>query len=363
MREIGSEFWTGCTPSIEQGSTMRPESIYSTHDCKVKETISGRTALEYIVEILVYYGKTIAYLPSYCCHTMIEPYLSHGMVVKFYDVVYTPEGLKRIIDEKEEYDVIMLMDYFGHVDEETLTIAQKVQHRGKSVIYDATHVIYSDVDYSPYDFIYGSYRKWLNINCGFFAWKGELNFDAISPNDDNGQYVILRNKLFDLKSAYMNEGSVTKDEFLPLINEAECVLEKDYHHKRPDERSAEVLRTSDANYVKNRRRTNAQILIDAINDIDDYRVRCVNPSLNKSDIPLFVPVLIPPEHRDALRYHLISNDIYCPVHWPLSELHKIMPGSEELFNSELSLICDQRYYENDMLRIFECIQEYLEKIN
>lgn len=359
MREIGSEFWSECTPVNEQENTMRPEVIYGNRSFKVKETLSGRTALEYIVEILVDQGKMIAYLPSYCCHTMIEPFLSHGMVVKFYDISFSKEGLKRIIDEREEYDVIMLMDYFGHVDNETLQIAQNEKQKGKSVIYDSTHGMYSDVDYSPYDYIYGSYRKWVNINCGFFAWKEELNFDAINQDHDNGQYAILRNKLFDLKAAYMRGESVSKDEFLPLINEAESLLEKVYHHKGPDEQSKEVLRTSDADYIKNRRRLNAQTLIDAINDVNDCRVRCINSSLSDSDVPLFVPVLIMPTHRDALRRYLISKEIYCPVHWPHSELHKFMPGSEELFNSELSLICDQRYDKNDMMRIVECIQEYL----
>lgn len=75
MNEIGSEFWLGCTPSSSKEYSMRPYNIYHSDLFNVVETLSGRTALEYIVEFLKAQGKRIAYLPSYCCHTMIEPFL------------------------------------------------------------------------------------------------------------------------------------------------------------------------------------------------------------------------------------------------------------------------------------------------
>ena len=99
--------------------------------------------------------------------------------------------------------------------------------------------------------------------------------------------------------------------------------------------------------------------MEAINEINDYRVKCFNPLLNAHDVPLFVPVLVREDLRNPLRRYLIDNDIYCPVHWPLSDLHKPMTGSKQLFESELSLICDQRYGENDMKRIADTIKEFL----
>ena len=340
---------------------MRPRGIYNIHPYKVVETLSGRTALEHIVEILVWKGLTTAYLPSYCCHTMIEPFLAHGMVVKFYDVTCTSKGLHRILDENEVYDTLLLMDYFGHVDDETIEIALQAKKNGKTIIYDATHAIYSEVDYWSYDFIYGSYRKWVNINYGFMAWNEELKCGEITQNSDTSLYVSVRKKLFDYKAEYMRGEGIRKEDFLPLISEAESILEEEYHHKMPDVCSKEVLRTTDAEFLKNRRRDNARTLTNAIIGMDDCRVCCVNPLLSNYGTALFVPVLINPSHRDALRRHLISREIYCPVHWPLTEQHVVMTGSGVLFNSELSLICDQRYDSNDMMRIAESIREYLNK--
>ena len=361
--EIGSEFWTNCTPHLLQGLfSMRPQRIYEMHPYKVVETLSGRTALEHIVEVMQHRGMKKAYLTSYCCHTMIEPFVIHGFRVAFYDIWLTKEGIHREVNlTGNDCEVVLLMDYFGHTDSETVEVAKAAKATGKVVIYDATHSLYSDVDYSPYDFIYGSYRKWVDINCGFLTWKEDLYNGEITQSGCCGAYVEKRKELFDKKAIFMKGGAVEKDDFLPLINEAESILEKEYHHGMPDARSKEVLKTTDAEFVKFRRMANARVLTEGINSLGDARVTCVNPLLNTYDVPLFVPIMVAEGHRDKLRRHLIGKEIYCPVHWPKSDLHRMMAGSEPLFDCELSLICDQRYDKNDMLRIIEEIRNYLEQ--
>jgi len=66
--------------------------------------------------------------------------------------------------------------------------------------------------------------------------------------------------LFDLKANYINGGQVIKEQFLPLIDTAETFLEGEYHHKMPDRRSMEVLKITDAEYLKAKRRDNARVL-------------------------------------------------------------------------------------------------------
>ena len=359
-KEIGSEFWTRCTPTSNDVFTMRPSAYYLSNIYKVVETISGRTALEYIVEILCDKNQKRAYLPSYCCHTMIEPFINHGMEVLFYDVEISEEGIHRII-VKDDYDVILLLDYFGHIDIETKEIAKVSKQCGKTVIYDATHSLFYPLETEYYDYVYASYRKWVDINCGFVAWKNELYHGEITQNDNYQTYAAVRSRLFDLKAEYMNGGNVSKEDFLPLINTAESFLEEQYHHRMSDERSMDVLKTTDASYIINHRKTNARFLMKYINDIDDQRVRYLFPKVELTETALFVPVIVASEMRDLLRKHLINNEIYCPAHWPVSAIHKLMKGSKELFASELSLICDQRYDETDMQRIAECISDFLHK--
>ena len=78
--------------------------------------------------------------------------------------------------------------------------------------------------------------------------------------------------------------------------------------------------------------------------------------MKENDCPLFVPILV--ENRNELRKYLISKNIYCPVHWPISSLHKLSDEERYIYDHEISLVCDQRYNLEDMDYICECIKEF-----
>lgn len=103
MREIGSEFW-----KPEKYHTRENETLY----------LSGRTALDAIVRDAVEsYGIASALLPSYCCHTMITPFLSNGIPIRFYDVYVNDNGLLTAeIPSPKENELLYIMKYFGDTD-------------------------------------------------------------------------------------------------------------------------------------------------------------------------------------------------------------------------------------------------------
>ena len=61
----------------------------------------------------------------------------------------------------------------------------------------------------------------------------------------------------------------------------------------------------------------------------------------------------------SLRRALISQAIYCPVHWPESPLHRLDGRERFIYQNELSLVCDQRYDETDMQRTVDAIRRFL----
>lgn len=355
-KEIGSEFWTGCSPKGRHGCKWQQPNGWS-----LIETLSGRVALEYVIERNKADGVTSVYMPSYCCHTMIEPFLKHDIKVVFYDVVLSEIGLKRQFDSNHGCDAVFLLDYFGYVDEETVTIAKEQKAKGKTLIYDATHSIYSVFDPTIYDYVFGSYRKWMDVNCGFVATKNTIDNNIQADWKQFGEYADMRTCMFDLKSRYMNDEDVDKQQFLAWINEAEEMLEQGYHHTLPDKRSIDVLKNTDLPALMMTRRNNAKVLMDGIADLTDERIHCFVKKMNAHDTPLFVPVWIQAAIRNDMRRYLIEHDIYCPVHWPLSDLHVISDEAKQLYQSELSLVCDQRYDHFDMYRIVETIKNYLKK--
>lgn len=356
MKEIGSEFWNGCSPIGRHGCKWQQAQNWS-----MIETLSGRVALEYVVERIKTDGFTSVYMPSYCCHTMIEPFLKHGINVVFYDVVLSATGLKRQFSHNHGCDAVFLLDYFGRIDDETNAIAKEQKDSGKTVIYDATHSIYSAFDPTDYDYVFGSYRKWMDVNCGFVATKSTLDDSDQVDWKQFEEYVDMRTLTFDMKSRFMNGEDVDKQQFLPWINEAEEMLEQNYHHTLPDSRSLNVLEQTDLPSLMMARRSNAKVLIDGITDLADERIRCFVTNMGAHDTPLFVPVWIKADIRNDLRRYLIEHSIYCPVHWPLSDLHIISDEAKQLYHSELSLVCDQRYDHLDMYRMVETIKNYLKE--
>lgn len=101
-------------------------------------TLCGRTALELVLRDAMPVGS--AYLPAYCCHTMIEPFVAKGIRVQFYDVFFTATGIDWDFDEDNGCQLVFLMDYFGFRNEKTFRIAQRQKAKGKCVVYDATQI-------------------------------------------------------------------------------------------------------------------------------------------------------------------------------------------------------------------------------
>lgn len=347
MFEIGSEFWT--VPN-EKGSGLKSLVPQNTN---VIYSLCGRTALDIVItDILKEKQPETIYMPSYCCHTMIEPFLRYGIEVEFYDVVVTDEGIK--CDLRENCcDIVFLIDYFGFIDSGIREFAKTEKAKGKAIIYDMTHAMFCEnQDYSLFDYVFGSFCKWTGINAGFAAKKGEWGKKPTLKH--NYEYEKLRNDSFDLKAEFIrNPESVEKGLFLSSFQKAEEMLETDYLHYGPDNRSNILLDTMDVDNIRRVRRRNAEMLMKGF--VDCNQVTLPYKSITKDECPLFVPVMIK-NGRDAIRKYLIDQSIYMPVHWPVSTMHKLNEKTNMIYEEELSSVCDQRYDEHDMERIVEVIK-------
>ena len=76
---------------------------------------------------------------------------------------------------------------------------------------------------------------------------------------------------------------------------------------------------------------------------------------------MFIPILVPGHKRDELRRSLIADNIFCPIHWPVSQYHVLDEKTRAIYENELSLVCDQRYNEDDMNRIADAIRLFLKE--
>lgn len=320
--EIGSEFWN--VPIVEQKSNLFPNDTSWFN--------SGRSALKNI--ILENNFKTVA-LPSWCCDSMIKPFVEAGIEVKFYPV-YFDNGLKQDLSNIDT-DAALVMDYFGYTGNSLLN------GYGGTVIRDVTHSIFTST-YDDADYYFGSLRKWASFWTGGYAWPTK----GVSSIDET--YIDLRKSAMEQKCQYICEVSDSK-EYLSLFNEAEEYLER-AQISAGVQRDIELAKKIDIDLIKCQRRKNAQVLLDSFSDISVFS------EIGENDCPMFVPILVPNGKRDELRRYLIQQEIYCPVHWPVSEYHRLDEHTKRIYVDELSLVCDQRYTEDDMMRIVNAIKKF-----
>ncbi len=329
VKEIGSEFWN--VPVTTENTQVFPNSI--------RWFLSGRSALQAIIRELK--GMKSVAMPAWCCDSMVKPFVDAGIQVDFYPC-YIKNGL--VQDLRYDSDALFVMDYFGY------TSNIKIEH--PCVIRDVTHSLFSK-KYDDANYYFGSLRKWCGVWTGGYAWKN--NGGLLNTSEEiNDKYIKLRRNAMEMKADYIGGISESKD-YLNVYEQAEDILENAQIAKA-DKRDIDIAMRLDIEFIKNRRRSNAEYLMNALSKYLIFN------EMRDDDCPMFVPIIVPFGQRDALRKHLISKAIYCPVHWPLSKYHNVDPNTEFIYKNELSLVCDQRYTEKDMQRMVASIKEFLEGI-
>ena len=333
-KEIGSEFHK---ISIESGMGI----IVPASGTFV---FSGRTAIETVLKNIPKARKAL--LPSYCCDSMIEPFRKANIDVEFYPVDYE-RGLNIEVEVKEDVDILLWCNYFGfrHPMPE-LSVFSK---RGGVVIEDITHSFLSDQPFhTQSNYLIASIRKWEPVNCGGYCAKVGGNLHDKPIEEPPQMYIELKTSAMELKTSYLiNPQPEMKKRFLTMFGESNRWLAEHYAGLSIDTWSKEFLSHVDVNKQREKRRNNAKALYEGLKGKAQFLFQ-----YEDMDCPLFVPILL--ENRDEIRKHLIQNQIYCPVHWPKTE------GCESnLYDMELSLICDQRYEVKDMNRIVSVLSEAL----
>lgn len=333
MREIGSEFWN--VPTIEYENVVFPNST--------QWFLSGRSALQSIIKELVD-CKSVC-LPSWCCDSMIKPLVDAGKTVSFYPVYWDNKLIQEVDTES---DAILIMDYFGNSS--SFSVSKSYQG---VVIRDVTHSLLSK-QYDDADYYFGSLRKWCGIWTGGFAWAND-NHRLKTLDLSSKDYVELREKAMLEKASYIADSKTfaisQKKYYLKLFGEAETLLD-DVGVEAAADRDINLAVHLDVESIRAKRHANATILMQSFKDWLMF------PELNHNDCPMFVPILVPKGKRNELRQYLIEKEIYCPVHWPISSYHVLDDRERFIYDNELSLVCDQRYNEDDMLRIIEAINDF-----
>lgn len=336
MREIGSEFW-----SIDI-DTDKNNIDYLKIAKDNKLLMSGRSAIDFVIKD-INISNGIVYMPNYCCESMVEPFISNSYNIEYYDVDIINN--KYIIDMNKECDIFFAMSYFGYNKANMDKYIKNFARKNIIVIEDITHRLLCNNNYCKEStYLVASLRKWFPIITGGIAICVGNKFNISTNSYSVNKELIKKRRLaMDLKRDYLNGLNVDKERFLKLYSDSNNMFKK-YSSMKIDELSLDILKKIDIDRVKNTRINNTEIIEKML---DNSNIKLLY-KLEDGDCPLFVPVLL--DNRDIIRKKLIDNNIYLPIHWP-----NFNNFNNDIYNLELSLVCDQRYNNNDII-------EYMDKL-
>ncbi|WP_313639225.1 hypothetical protein [Paenibacillus sp.] len=319
-------------------------------------TGTGRSAIFLALEELeMREVEKTAYLPAYICDSVIQPFREKNYTIHFYSMGADlktpgnlPEGLNNV--------VFLYVHYFGFENQEIkkwLEIEKSKQHF--FIIEDRVQSAFSEFDNDMSDFKIYSYRKFTPQPDGALLIskeKMEKDLDSLLTSDED-DFLLgqVEGKL--RRSLSMNE-----NEFLPLLKYSESQLDSRLTLSRMSEFSILLMERMDFEQLIKKRRGNWLFLNELI-ERDNFIKKFLEPiftSILDNEVPLGFPIFINAGLRNSLRQFLISHNIFCPIHWTISE--KKFTDDVNISSSILTIPIDQRMNKEHILYVVEKIHEF-----
>lgn len=348
VTEYGSEFdWAS--------SSAYEEDDFNSHYIKSKSAYRFRSGRDALKAVAQQYNKThnTVLLPVLCCESMVTPFSMNGYEISFYKM---KENLTADEDDLKskmtDTTLLVYMSYFGTEPfGADFLDALKQNYPKAKFVEDRTHTPLCNNADSLADVVVVSIRKWLAIADGGLVFSKD-EFEKKYPPDF--RFSDLRKTAMEKKSEFLQSGNEKlKDEFRLLLGQAGELLDISPEPYGMTEASAEQLLKTDFRSIYEQRVKNVHTLRYGLQPLVDCgRLKFITTDPEKST--LYFPVLV--KNRDAVQKALAEKSVFCPVIWPVPEqARNICSNSEYLAENMLAIPCDQRYEQDDMLKIAEII--------
>lgn len=344
--EIGSEFHLEIANQIHYSNYFEDGDLYG----------YARGVLNQLVNQLAKLGVKRFLVPNYLCESVLTPFLNNEIKVEYYCI-----NSDLTINEKDFSDkfsncqAVYVINYFNINNEHF--IRERFDLSNVLTIIDVTHNFFN-TDKSESDIYIASLRKWLSVPSGaYLKLNKPLDFEVTMVNNLKIKEAIYKRfYAASLKQRYLvNNEEILKVNFLNLFNDSEQLLDEyGYDTVSIDVLSKSILNTTDWQQIFKRRQENFHYLDRNLKDLHEITYLCENEN---EQVPIGFPIFTP--RRDELRTYLISNKVYCPVHWPIPEKMSLKNEIVENINAHiLTLPCDQRYSIEDMGRMVALIRDF-----
>lgn|SRR5574344_138239 len=331
-------------------STKIPNNLGVFKDGKMYS--SGRAALYYIIHSLRQNRKDINKLlvPDYICNSVIET-LNAAKID--WQVYHLNDNLTINQDTFSKLGLnscaVLLVNYFGLSDIKCEIDFVRSIDKNVIVIEDNVQSFYSMFNESDSDYRFTSFRKTLPLSDGGWVLSKHSLLDADVEENTFTQYKVAGSILKNMRSS----GYYGDEIYLSLFEQGENLI-NDNLTKAISKFTLDALPHIEHFRYGTLRRRNAEFLVPALAELG---IETVLP-IGEDNIPLFLPIRL--KNRDDVRHAMFAEKIFCPVHWPFSDVFTDdFTLGRTMANEELSLIVDYRYTTADMQRIINVIKKFV----
>lgn len=357
LSEIGSNFWISPEEVNGEPNLSTPKKF----GCDGSDYVwmsTGRSATRLVLQTILQRNpqmNRIALLPSFTCHTVIEPFLELGFEIHTLPIAFglitTIEEITQAIVETQA-TVLLVHRYYGF---DTLpgfnSAINDIQRKGAIVVEDCTQCLYSTFENSNADYFVGSIRKWCGVPDGGFAVCREGTF-LQKPNKHDKKLESAKREACELKYAYMFKGRDYKLESKQRYREAEHILDTQTDFYTIGKLSSIIQTNLDIEWLSRERRDNYEYLTRGLKKMNGISI--IFSSLPQDVVPLYLPIWV--EDRDKVQSVFADNAVYAPVVWPKAECcPSVCEYANGLYDHLLCIPIDQRYGRDDMQRVLDIL--------
>lgn len=335
LKVIGGEFDLDIS-KLGKNPTQTPMNLFS----------SGRAALYHIIcSVSQSSSIDIILLPDYLCDSIIHAVQKTEIKFEFYRINYDLSIDFQDLETKvSDTSIVLLINYFGCVDIKNQIQKARTINDNCVIISDNVQAYFAMDQTNDADYSFTSFRKIFAVPDGAII---QTKHKAIPSSNKENTFVAAKIAGGVLKH-YAARNSFDDALYLNYLSFGENQIEQNYDAVASDF-SQNLMQTLDLKAIAAIRIENAAFIKKGLKDLG------ISPIVSNTEqqVPLFIPIRL--KNRDAIRKEMFSNNIFCPVHWPLPKGFELLRG-QELAQTELSLIIDQRYTTEDLQRILDILK-------
>jgi len=359
---IRTEYRLGGEFGLTVDDFLKPEIKIDMDHPKKKNCLyldTGRSAIYMaLLSIIRQGGKREAWLPRYCCKSVLLPFEKLGFKLNFYSLgsdLKSPSKLPPKLDG----ETFFLIHYFGKRNQVILDYLEQMRRQQHFfVIEDCVQALLNN-KVGTCDYVLYSFRKFFPQPDGALLIS-DFPLDSKSLSPANEAFVSRR-----LIGKLMRDEGYTRS-FLGLFAQAEEIIDSSICPREMSYLSQYLLNRTDSTAIARKRRGNFLYLLQSLQQqrLDFDLIHPLFDSLEIDEVPLGLPVVVNQYYRDKLRDFLISQQVYCPVHWPL-EGEESATWEEEMLLSRslLTLPIDQRIDSYALVYLIDKISDFFRNVS